>query len=289
MNEKRAWLVFWAAWILLLPLRLWQQLFLVDRETGFYTDGGTVSYLLTGMLVLSVVLLFWFCRKEPALPEEEAPRLRSLGAGAAGMLTGFLFIGQGFYSLAGYPSMENQAVSNVLAIAGCAAGAVFLFMAYGLAVGENAFAKHPLLGLLPSLWGCVCLISMFVTYTAAVNGVENFYDTCTVIFFLLFLFSLAKYMAGLEGPKNLYRYGLPAVLLASVTGAAAFLLTMLGKELSSAFSAGLHLLNLGLALFVLSILGAVHADRKRKEKFSRPETDSGEWQEAERVEGFPRE
>ena len=102
-------------------------------------------------------------------------------------------------------------------------------------------------------------------------------------------FVKARLFSYFQYPMLIFLNLLPAVLLASVTGAAAFLLTMLGKELSSAFSAGLHLLNLGLALFVLSILGAVHADRKRKEKFSRPETDSGEWQEAERVEGFPRE
>ncbi len=264
MKEERIWPVFWAAWLLIFPLRLLQQIFLVDGETGFYTDEKLTSYLLTGLLIVGILLFFWLCRKERKTPEESLPVLKSLPGAAGGVLAGLLFAGQGLYSLFGEPCVGNEIINRVLSVVGLATGGVFLCLAYGMAVGKNFLGACPLLGLIPSLWGCICLIAMFITYTAAVNGVENFYDTCTVVFFLLFLFSLAKYLTGTEGPAGIYRYGFPAVLLASVTALPAFVLTLLGKELSSAFSASLHLLNLGLLPFTLAVLWAVRLEENRR-------------------------
>ena len=263
MRTKSIWGVFLGSLVLLLPVRLCQQIFLVDRSTGFYTDNGISSAYITAVLVAGVLLMLIMSIREKDRPTGEAPALRSYGAAVAAMFCGFMFLGESLYSLVSQPAIENTTVNTVLSVAGILAGAVILITAYDLATGVNHLDHSPFLGLFPPLWGCVCLVGMFITYTAVVNEVENFYDTCTVIFLLLFLFSYSKYMAGLEGSRKLFIYGFPSVLLAFLTGLPAFVLELMGADLSSAFPVGLHLLNLMAAFYVLALLISIFRQERK--------------------------
>lgn len=264
MKIKRVWGVFLGSLVLLLPVRLCQQIFLVDRSTGFYTDKGVTSIGITTVLAVAVLLILLMTSRAKDHPTGEAPFIRSGGAAVMAMFCGFMFLGEGIYSLLAQPAIENTAINAVLSVVGMLAGSTVLLTAYDLATGMNHLDQSPFLGLFPPLWGCVCLVGMFITYTAVVNAVENFYDTCTVIFLLLFLFSFSKYMAGLEGCRKLFIYGFPGVLLALLTGLPSFVLTLMGADLSSAFPVSLHLLNLVIALYVLSLLVCVYRHEMKK-------------------------
>ena len=54
------------------------------------------------------------------------------------------------------------------------------------------------------------------------------------------------------------------VLLALLTGLPSFVLTLMGADLSSAFPVSLHLLNLVIALYVLSLLVCVYRHEMKK-------------------------
>ena len=45
MITKRIWRIFWITLVIALPVRLYQTLFLLEADTGFYTDG----YLTTSL------------------------------------------------------------------------------------------------------------------------------------------------------------------------------------------------------------------------------------------------
>ena len=61
---------------------------------------------------------------------------------------------------------------------------------------------HPLIALLPAVWGCICLVLLFISYTAVVNVSENVYDMFSVVLLLLFLFAQAKLFAGVDSVKT---------------------------------------------------------------------------------------
>ena len=86
----------------------------------------------------------------------------------------------------------NQTMYFVLSGAGALAGIMILMEGFSFITGSGVFRRHPLAALIPPLWGCVWLVTLFIAYTSVVNVSENIYDTLTVIFLLLFLFAQAR-------------------------------------------------------------------------------------------------
>jgi len=95
---------------------------------------------------------------------------------------------------------------------------------------------------------------------SVVNISENIYDTFTVIFLLLFLFSQAKMLSGIEiekSVKRVYMFGIPAVLMALVTGIPGTVVLLSGLSRTSSFPVGLHIVNILFALYIISFLTIV--------------------------------
>lgn len=293
MITKRVWRIFWISLLIALPVRLYQTLFLLEADTGFYTDGNLSTGIVFITLMAACVLLY----VDTARGAAPVPRLpiRSLPAAVASMFTGFLFCGQSLFSLLGTPSVENELTNRILAAAGILAGLTLLVQAYGHAVGRNFWSEHPLPALLPPVWGCVCLVALFITYSGSVNIAENVYDTFSVVFLLLFFFAYAKLHAGMEperSARNAVRFGLMAVSFAAVTVLPELILKMMGVSPVTSYPFGMYLMNGMAALFILFfLLGMHHADPapagERREEEPVPGKDQEEMQQAGKEDGTP--
>lgn len=259
MITKRIWRIFWITLVIALPVRLYQTLFLLEADTGFYTDGYVTTGIVFIALMAGCLLLYADTARSPA-PVPELP-LQSLPAAVTAMFTGFLFCGQSLFSLAGVPSVENTVMNLLLAVAGILAGVVLLVQAYGHAVGKNFWRAHPLPALLPPLWGCVCLVALFITYSGSVNIAENVYDTFSVVFLLLFFFAYAKLHAGMEperSARDAVRFGLMAIQFAVVTVVPELVVRATGVSPVTSYPFGMYLMNGVAALFVFFFLLALH-------------------------------
>lgn len=259
MITKRIWRIFFITLVIALPVRLYQTLFLLEAETGFYTDGSLTTAIVFITLMAGCVLLY----ADTARSRAPVPRLpiRSLSAAVTAMFTGFLFCGQSLFSLLGTPSVENEVMNWVLAATGLLAGAALLVQAYGHAVGRNFWSEHPLPALLPPLWGCACLVALFITYSGSVNIAENVYDTFSVVFLLLFFFAYAKLHAGMEterSARNAVRFGLMAIVFAAVTVIPELLLRLTGVSPVTSYPFGMYLMNGMAAFFILFFLLGLH-------------------------------
>lgn len=269
MNNKNAWIVFTVALLITLPTRIYQVLFLVDQDTGFYTDGIRTTAFVSVSLAVGVLLLMVMCFMDKSEKPRYSP-IRSVPAAVAGALAGLGLILQyavGFFT-AGAP--QNPVPSIILALIGIGAGAVFILTAYHFATGCNTFEDHPILALIPSVWGCASLVSLFITYVAVVNVSENIYDTFTVVFLLLFLFAQAKMFARIDDEKSgklIYMFGFPAALLSLVTGIPGTVMVLGNISHTSTFPAGLYPVNVLLALYVILFL--IHYSHLKADK---PET-----------------
>jgi hypothetical protein len=258
MKIKNAWITLAVALLIVLPTRIYQVLFLVEPGTGFYTDGNTTTLIISAGLIVGILAIMGFAFMEK---EKRVYRpIHSLPTAVIGTLMGLGLIFNYLISLFGVQEQQNSVTNVIVSIFGVLAGAVLILTAYNFATAQNTFNKHPLLSLIPSLWGCVSLVTLFITYVSVVNIAENIYDTFTVIFLLLFLFSQAKMLAGIENEKSIKRifmFGIPTVLMALVTGIPSAILVFSGTSRTSAFPVGLHLVNILTAFYVIAFLSAV--------------------------------
>lgn len=255
---KRAWAALLVTLIVVLPARLYVTLSLVDPNTGFYTDGGKAAGIVSAVLAAGVIaVLVLGYRKSPG---KAAAPLHSIAAAVFAALSGVFIAGQSLSAMAMQKQSEFTAMDNIFYIAGVIAAVSFFVAAYDFAAGETVLHRMPVLALLSSIWGCLCLITLFVNYAATVNRLENVYHTFTVAFMLLFLFSQAKLLSGIDeakGSKMVFSYGFAAVIFALADAVPNIARYFTGKSLLGLFSIGLHMANIILAVYVLVYLSAL--------------------------------
>ena len=260
MNRKSAWIVFALTLLITLPTRLYQILFLMDKKTGFYTDGNTTTAIISIGFVIGILLMVALSTMDRHESKGYHP-IHSTPAAVIGALTGLGLVIESTVSLLDRSNSQNHFMYMILSVVGILTGAVLILTAYDFAVGENHLSKYPLLALVPPIWGCFCLVTLFITYVAVVNVSENIYDTFTVIFLLLFFFAQAKMFAGVENQKSsrlIYIFGLPAILLSLVTGIPGMVSFFSGTSQTGYFPIGLYFVAVLMALYLFVFLAAVH-------------------------------
>lgn len=256
---KRVWIALAAVLAVILPARLYTVMALANARTGLYdpkNDG-----IVTVVAIAAAVGVFLLMGLGAGLKAKiSSTDLRSVGTALFAALTGLFAAGQSLASLMVSSGTGSRGMEIVFSVFGLLAAAAFLAAAYSFASGSGLFRSHPLVGLLPSIWGCLGLISMFVNYAATVNRLENVYNTFTVALLLLFLFSQAKFMAGMEVQKSAGRmmlFGPAAAALAFLTAVPDCIRYFSGRTALGLFPVGLHLLNIVVAVYILVYLAAV--------------------------------
>ncbi len=274
---KRVWIALAAVLAVVLPARLYTVLALADARTGLYDSaGGGIAIAVAVASALGVLLIMGLS----ARVKGRAPctDLRSAGAALFAALTGLFAAGQSLASMAVSPENGGRGMEIVLSLFGLLAAAAFLAAAYGFASGSDFLRRHPLIGLLPSVWGCLGLVFMFVNYAAIVDRMENVYNTFTVALLLLFLFSQAKFMAGMETRRSAGRmmlFGPPAAALALLTAVPACVRSFSGKAALGEFPVGFHLLNVVMSVYILVYLAAAFRGSPEVQPASREEEAGG--------------
>ena len=272
MSIKHAWIVFAAALVVALPVRLYQLLALMEEETGFLNGGGPSTTVLTAVLLIAFVAIVVLSMRGKRMPCAYVA-LRSVSTAALSGLTGALLLFHSAGNIFSYGAQIAEAnavgeglmpvmvVGLAMSVTGIGAALTILLAAYGFATRTNPLGAHPLVALLPSVWGCVFLVLLFISYTAVVNVSENVYDMFSVVLLLLFLFAQSKLFSGIDSAKSgrmLYAAGLPAALMALLTSVPTLLLAAMGRTVPGLFPTGLHLVNLCMALYILAFLLTAH-------------------------------
>ncbi len=276
MKRKFMCWAFAAALAVSLPVRIYQQLLLVDRSTGFYTDGNVSSAIVTVFLFAGTVAVIVFGQLGKKQRGSSAYSPITCGFTAVlGILTGVMMIVQAIMSMMRVASAGSQALTeeemiaagaqhpllySFLALVEIAAAIVVILTASDAARGQNMFRRYPVATLLPQLWGCVNLIVMFVKFTEVVNTAENLYDMFFMIFLLLFFSAQSKLLSGIDEERN-YRlvleFGLPAVLFGLATSVPDLIAGLAGAAPFDQYILVNGAVCLLLSLYALSYLSAL--------------------------------
>ena len=259
---KRAWIAFVATLIVVLPIRMVAVLNDLNPQTGFYSDGGMLVGVASALLAAGILLTAVLSARG-GIERKGIEPLKSVPAAAFGALAGVFVLVQSVVGLGAGFFGDAAFFYRIFSAVGILAGAVILATAYDLATGFRTIGGHPLIALIPSLWECLLIVVLFITYSAVVNLVEDVYHTFTVVFLLLFLFTQAKLLTGIESAKSgkmIYAAGLPAALLALVTGLPSCAQYFSAGETAGAIPVGLHLADILLAVYILAFLFALQRE-----------------------------
>lgn len=244
MKSKLAWAVFGVTLAASLGLRL---VALTAAETF-----GTMSILLCAVLAVGVAVCFFACRTDHTMVRLPfSGRVLSIAYIAAGiLLTGITIVYQAWNKTGLFP--YTTGICTILAVAAglmlCLQGCLFA------ADGQNYFAAHPMLALIPAVWCCAELVLQFrINVSEAVN-LENILRTGSLIFLLLTLQSLAQMAAQVRRVSRGRLFGLG---FGAVTFCVVSVLPKIGSVSAAAYPPGLLWVLLVLSAFVMISLCTV--------------------------------
>ncbi|MFU0831365.1 MAG: YndJ-like protein [Oscillospiraceae bacterium] len=258
---KRAWITFWTTLILVLPIRIYAVLRYLDPETGFYSDSNRMVGIASLLLFVGIIVTAYFASRN-AVSEIGTEPLKNVTTAVLGAFAGVFVIVQSIVGLGTEFLEVGQIFYKIFSVTGILAGAVLMLIAYDFATGSRIVGNRPFLALVPSVWGCFFLVILFITYSAIVNLPENVYHTFTVVFLLLFLFTQAKLLTGIESTKSgkmIYMVGFPAALLALMTGVPSCIQFFSAGKTAGIVSIGMHMANIILAFYILAFLYALQS------------------------------
>ena len=146
------------------------------------------------VLLLAFAAIVVISKGSKRMPAGYTP-LRSIPTAVLSGLTGALLLVNSVSNIFIYsvqingtaPSGESTTPAGVIglamAIVGILAAFAIFLAAYGFATGTNPVGEHPLVALLPAVWGCICLVLLFISYTGQVlyrhgRGKERAYAGC---------------------------------------------------------------------------------------------------------------
>ena len=271
MRIKTAWFILIGALVVALPVRIYQMLFLVDPVTGFFTDQNIVAICLAVFMIIASAVIMFMCFYDKNAPKRFEPIKNipaMLAAAACGIgiivhsISALLIDNRAHSSLSqdaanAVNSLESgQAYLNVImAFVGVAAGVVILIEAFNFATGKNLFRSIPVVAIIPPLWFCINLITLFTNYTNVTYMTENMMDMFSLILVTFFLLSQGKMFARVnpvKSGKRIYAFGLPTILYGFVSALPTFVLQIMDLPHTSSLK-----LTLNIAIFLVAVYALV--------------------------------
>lgn len=257
---KRAWAAMLVTLAVVLPLKIYAAFNFTGPSVNYYTDGGKMAALAAVLAVVGAVAAMALAYRSAG--RRQAHSVRSPLSAVFAVLSGLFIAGQ---SLVNFVGEQSTTAANILFVVFSFLAAIpFFAVAYDFGSGETTLRSHPLLSLLPSIWGCFCLIFLFIDYAAEVDRIENVYHTFTALFLLLFLFAQAKLLSGMDmkNGKWVFAFGFAAVIFAVTDSATNIVLLVSGRRTLGSFPQSLYVTNLVLALYIAAYMAAAERCRK---------------------------
>jgi hypothetical protein len=208
-------------------LRLVAMLFFFDYSTGFFIDGGIVSWVAVLFdSAISIIAAVWCVRDHASrfgayeMKKDVITGVLTLLAVNALTITAVLQIKRHVNMVQQGQVGREHPQSTPVHLIFVVATTVFLLLLFITAMssftGRNVFARMKLMHLFSVLWGIVNLLFVFSYYAKSAIMAENMYMILGGSFLLFTLLYMSKMVAGLGGEKtakNCYLMGIPAVII----------------------------------------------------------------------------
>lgn len=285
INFKAFIIPWFVAVIILVPVRFYQLLTIVDGEVGFYKNTDFTVYLMYALVAIFVIgfIAMAFLSKKAAQPNVDIKDNRVLGffsiVTAILLLYNLLVQAAGFmkivvqysqmylvnnYSLGQY-LLKFGGVSRAFEVIFLLLSAIY-FILFGVSClgGKINVSNLRLLALSPLLWSIFRMLTKLVRAISYIRISDLFYEIIMVLFTMLFFMAFAQVTANVN-PKGIEwkvtGYGLVAALMALVCNLPRLFMVLIGKADMLCPDAPVELWDIALAVFIVLFIANIFKNR----------------------------
>lgn len=207
-------------------LRVFQQFFMIDPDTGFYVAEYAPIASFISWTFLAVFALFLLLSVfSPKICLEAPKKSNTLGCAAFAVAAALFFDSAKSLILVSDNKLNLLIVIFAIASALC-------FVWYGLSlVCEIEFPKFMII--FPIFWALIDLISQFIRYTGQSSIIDYIISTVTMCLILFTLLSHSKIVTGITSRKEtviMVGFGLTTALFCIVDTLPTFIAILMGKS-----------------------------------------------------------
>lgn len=227
-------IIFAAAAVIAVPLRMFQLMRIVDPLTGFFTDKTSITVpMLYAVLAASCIVMPAFSYVCGTMPKAKAPASPDTGIGAASLIMAAAMIGDIVTQVISLASAYNESYGTVVrfiqetksvpvvfqmlfALLSCV---FFVMYALSYLRGTQDYLKVSPISAAPVAWLMCRMIHRFVRAISFINVSEVLLELFMIVFLMLFFLSFARINTNVEARGrswSIMGMGFPAALLCLV-------------------------------------------------------------------------
>lgn len=242
---------FAAAVVILLPVRVYQLLAIVDPQNGFFRNqDGTVALIYTLAIIFPIVfLILSYISNEVPSPKLPVGKNALLSVSSALMAGGLVWdiirIEKDIFPAFNSSSEQFFALLriNLTKRGSFFTGLEFIFAIFAFIYfvifatshfgGKASYKEYKFLALSPLLWSMARLITKLMQAISFVRVSELLFEIFMLVFLMMFFMTFARISTGVfteDGMWGIYGYGLCAALFASLITVPRIVMAVVGQE-----------------------------------------------------------
>ncbi len=229
LSYRKLFLSLGAVGFALVLLRIWQVLFLLDPDSGFFKEKNDLTvlpfYVLAIGLTLAALLLFYLAGDAGAVFRMR----RSVPHGIACLLTAAAVGADALTKQTGAVTGGSAGLQKAYTVSAFAAALVFLLDGVVFLSGAAFGKKLRILRLVPVLWAFFLTIGYFAVTASYLHSTQLMLTIFGDAFLMIYLFEYARKAAGINAAENSAVFcatGLVAAVLLTAASLPALLLKL---------------------------------------------------------------
>lgn len=243
--------LFAASLLILLPVRVYQLLAVVETETGFFAEKDATVYLVYALVLLFplVFLALSYLSREVPSPKLPAGKNPVLGVSSLIMAAGLVFDIISTEKQIIPPTQANFEIftsvfkSNVMQAGGFfmllrlvfAFFAIIYFAVFAVSHlnGRASYKEYKVLALAPLCWATTKLVSNLMHAISFLRVSELLFEIFMLVFLMLFFMTFARISSGVfteDSMWGIYGYGLCSSLFAALVTVPRIVMLAVGKN-----------------------------------------------------------
>lgn len=266
--------------LLVLPLRVYQFLRVIEPGTGFYEKTDFSVPLLYGLLALfgGAMLIISFInrrrimfsttvRKNPALGIIALAAAGTFFADAVIMYQNFSSLYYGTTQNMGGDFLVDTATSGIMksgalpmlfeAVFAVFAAIFFIVLGVSYISGKSNGSQFKLLAITPLAWSICRILHRFMRTISFVNVSDLFFELLMIVFLMIFFMAFAQLISGVNNKGvdwKLVGFGLPAALLCLLCFVPRAVMLAMGKGALLTNLSPPEYCDLAIAMFILAFI-----------------------------------
>lgn len=283
INAKLLFGIFSAGIVLILPLRVFQYLTIIEPGTGFYDKIDFSVILMYVLLAVFCGSLFFFAlsNKKTTLYIKAASKKPVLGI--ISFFVAFTLIIDAFTQSRNYsnlaPSPVNGATSGMMqsgalpmlfeSLFAVLAALFFVMIGINFIKAKSDGSKYKLLAITPLAWSICRILHRFMRTISFIKVSDLFFELFMLVLLMLFFVTFAQLTARVNYAGTdwkLYAYGLPAALFCLLCFVPRIVMLIAGKGELLADLSPPEYCDFAAALFIVAFLiSKTHISGRRKQ------------------------